>query len=77
MSFTVNLLCTPSIRAGGTSEFKKRALYISAKEEHVFHPLMKRCLKETPQDRGTFEEVIVPLSKYSKRKHVQDEVNMT
>ena len=61
--------------ADGTSEFEKRAVFISKEESHVFHPVMKRCLEEMPQRRGTFEEVIVTLKRYSKRK--PDEVNMT
>ena len=62
--------------AGGTakSEFEKRAAYISTEESHVFHPVMERCLEQHPQARGTFEEVIVHLKKYSKSK--PDEVNM-
>ena len=56
------------------SEFEKRAAYISKKESHVFHPVMKKCLEENPQARGTFEEVIVHLKKYSKSK--LDEVNV-
>ena len=62
--------------AGGTvkSEFEKRAAYISTEESHVFHPVMERCLEENPQARGTFEEVIVHLKKYSKSK--LDEVNV-
>ena len=62
--------------AGGTvkSEFEKRAAYISTEETHVFHPIMERCLEENPQARGTFEEVIVHLKKYSGNK--PDEVNV-
>lgn len=64
------------LHAGGTikSEFEKRAVYISTEESHVFYPVMERCLEENPQVRGTFEEVIVLLQKYSKSK--LDEVNM-
>ena len=62
------------MHAGGTSEFKKRAVYIRENERHVFVPVMEKCLTEMPQSRGTFEEVVVHLNKYSKRK--LKEVNM-
>lgn len=55
------------IHAVAANEFAKRARYISERERHVFHPLMKRCLKEMPKERGTFEEVMTDLKKYLKR----------
>ena len=62
------------MHAGAASEIKKRAVNIPENESHFFCPVMEKCLKEKPQSRGTFEEVIVHLNKYSKRK--LNEVNM-
>ena len=61
--------------AGGASDYHKRASYISDKESHVFHPLMKRCLEEKPSARGTFEDALEDilnyLKKYTKNKQAE------
>lgn len=50
----------------GLSEFEKRAQFISS-HRHVFEPLMKRCLSEQPEERGTFEDVGKELSDHQRK----------
>ena len=44
------------------TEFEKRAQFTGSHHQHVFEPLMKRCLSEQPGDRGTFKDVAKDLS---------------
>ena len=41
----------------GLTEFEKRAQFITGNHQHVYEPLMRRCLSEHPVARGTFEDV--------------------
>ena len=52
----VNFMLVISSLTAGLTEFQKRAQFISH-HQHVFEPLMKRCLSEQPGARGTFEDV--------------------
>ena len=64
-----------NILAGRRSDYHMRALYISNDQKHVFEPLMRRCLKERPIARGTFEDVIediqILLRMYAKDRQAE------
>ena len=51
--------------AAGLTEFQKRAQFTG--NQHVFEPLMKRCLSEHPMARGTFEDVGKDLSVHQRK----------
>ena len=45
------------------TEFEKRARCITGcRDQHVFEPMMKKCLSEHPRERGTFEDMKKDLS---------------
>ena len=51
-----------SFLTAGLTEFERRAQFITGNHQHVYEPLMKRCLSEHPVARGTFEDVKKDLS---------------
>ena len=44
-----------------------RAHHISDHQKHVFGPMMKRCLEETPAARGTFEDALEEIEIHLKK----------
>ena len=62
----ISYMCTVhavSFLTAGLTEFERRAQFITGNNhQHVYEPLMKRCLSKHPVARGTFEDVKKDLS---------------
>lgn len=68
-----------SFLTAGLTEFEKRTQFITGSpHQHVFEPLMKRCLSEDPTARRTFEDVnndlSVHLSKYVDKLTLEEKI---
>ena len=61
-----------SFLTAGLTEFERRAQFITGNHhQHVYKPLMKRCLSEHPVARGTFEDVKKDLSVHQSKYGVK------